>query len=184
MTVVNLFAGPGAGKSTLAAEVFAKLKKKGHNCELVTEYAKDKYWDNHHAIFENQVYIFAKQLQRIRRLEGKVDFVITDSPLLLQKHYYMASMPNWTDKADQLYLKFVTEVSKTFDNVNILLQRNLEFGYQEVGRFQTLDEAIAIDKKMAKILEDTESEYLMVQVGDNTAEKIIDKVLSAKELPF
>lgn len=40
--VVNLFGGPGSGKSTGAAYVFARLKMLGYNAELVTEFAKDK----------------------------------------------------------------------------------------------------------------------------------------------
>lgn len=38
--IINLWAGPGSGKSTIAAYVFSKLKMKNINCELVTEYAK------------------------------------------------------------------------------------------------------------------------------------------------
>lgn len=33
--VVNLFAGPGAGKSTGAAYIFSKLKMLGYDCEYV-----------------------------------------------------------------------------------------------------------------------------------------------------
>lgn len=184
MTVVNLFAGPGAGKSTLAAESFAKLKKQGRECELVTEYAKDKYWDNHHAIFENQVYIFAKQLQRIRRLDGRVEFVITDSPLLLQKHYYMASAHTWTDRADELYLEFITEVAKSFNNVNIFLERNLDFEYQEEGRFQTFEEAMEVDKRILNILDDSSSQYTTLPVVEGVSDRIVELALQDKELPF
>ena len=41
MLVVNFFAGAGAGKSTIASEVFWKLKKLGYSTELVGEYAKE-----------------------------------------------------------------------------------------------------------------------------------------------
>lgn len=40
--VVNLFAQPGAGKSTGAAYLFYNLKCLGVNCEYVSEFAKDK----------------------------------------------------------------------------------------------------------------------------------------------
>lgn len=43
--VINLFGGPGSGKSTGAAYIFSQLKMKGINCELITEYAKDKTWE-------------------------------------------------------------------------------------------------------------------------------------------
>lgn len=39
--VINLLGAPGAGKSTLAALIFSKLKMKNIACEIVTEFAKD-----------------------------------------------------------------------------------------------------------------------------------------------
>ena len=44
--VVNLFAGPGTGKSTVAAQIFAHLKWQGFSCELVTEFAKERFGKN------------------------------------------------------------------------------------------------------------------------------------------
>ena len=45
--VINLIGGPGCGKSTIAAELFSRLKKMGVTCELVTEYIKG---DNNYEI--------------------------------------------------------------------------------------------------------------------------------------
>ena len=52
--VVNLFGVPGAGKSTGAAYIFAMLKMYGINAELITEYAKDKVWEENTQAFKNQ----------------------------------------------------------------------------------------------------------------------------------
>lgn len=87
MLVVNLFGAPGAGKSTGAAYIFSKLKMAGVNAELVTEFAKDKVWEESKAVFQNQAYIFGKQYFRISRVQDKVDVVITDSPILLSSFY-------------------------------------------------------------------------------------------------
>lgn len=38
--VVNLFGEPGAGKSTAAMDITARLKRKGINAEYVSEFAK------------------------------------------------------------------------------------------------------------------------------------------------
>ena len=59
----------------------------GVNAELVTEFAKDKVWEESKAVFQNQQYIFGKQYFRLTRLEGKVDVVVTDSPILLSAYY-------------------------------------------------------------------------------------------------
>ena len=40
MKVINLFAGPGAGKSTTAAGLFHLMKIAGMNVELVTEFSR------------------------------------------------------------------------------------------------------------------------------------------------
>ena len=51
--VCNFFSGPGAGKSTLAAATFARLKMLNVNCELVTEFAKDKTWEKNFTALSN-----------------------------------------------------------------------------------------------------------------------------------
>ena len=43
--VINLIGSPGTGKSTLASELFSKMKWKGHDVELVSEYAKELIHD-------------------------------------------------------------------------------------------------------------------------------------------
>ena len=81
--VVNFFAPPGSGKSTTAAGTFFKMKLLGLNVELVTEFAKDMCWAGRHQEMYNQVYIISKQFHKMYRLIGQVDYIITDSPLLL-----------------------------------------------------------------------------------------------------
>ena len=44
--VINLFGGPGAGKSTCAMEICSELKKHGLSAEYVQEYAKELVYEN------------------------------------------------------------------------------------------------------------------------------------------
>ena len=75
--VINLFGNPGSGKSTTASYLFSEMKALGIEVELVTEVAKDLVWDEDWKRLNNQVYIFSTQLQRIDRLVGKVEYIIT-----------------------------------------------------------------------------------------------------------
>ena len=145
MLVVNLYGGPGTGKSTTAAGVFSKLKMAGVNAELVTEYAKDKVWDKHLSILDNQIYIFGKQYHRLFRLLNQVDVVVTDSPLLNSIVY---NQREYKTELDTLVLK----VMRSFNNLDIFLNRVKE--YNPKGRVQDEDGAKMIDIAIINMLEE------------------------------
>lgn len=136
--IVNLFGAPGTGKSTMAAQLFAMLKWKDINCELVPEYAKIKVWDNHLDALNNQIYIFGKQHNAIYRLLGKVDVVITDSPILMQLCY-----------TENVALRaLIRQEHFRMNNLNILLNRTKK--YNPKGRVQT---EAGSDAKAVEILD-------------------------------
>jgi len=141
--VVNLFAGPGAGKSTLAAGVFHRLKLEGINCELVTEYAKDLTWEGRTDLLQrNQVLVLGEQYERLSRLVGKVDVIVTDSPLLMSKVYSLQ-----LNALDAL----VDELWGQFDNINFVVTRTKP--YNPVGRNQSLPEALLLDGHITDMLD-------------------------------
>lgn len=146
MLVVNLYGAPGAGKSTGAAYVFSKLKMAGINAELVTEFAKDKVWEESKAVFENQAYIFGKQYFRISRVQDKVDVVITDSPLLLSSFY--ADDGVLGSEFDAL----CTKVSKSYDSMDVFIDRVK--AYNPAGRFQNEAESDMLSEKLQEFLAD------------------------------
>ena len=127
--IISMFGAPGAGKSTLASYCFAKLKMMGINCELVTEFAKDKVWEKNNEALSNQIYIFAKQYYRITRCVGKVDVIITDSPLFLSPFY------NKDPDIDEPLKELVAKIVAKYDNLNYFLRRVKK--YNPVGRLQT-----------------------------------------------
>lgn len=127
--LINVCGAPGAGKSTLSAYVFAKLKMMGINCELVTEFAKDKVWEKNNEALSNQIYIFANQYYRITRCAGKVDVIITDSPLFLCLFY------NKDPDIDEPLKELVTKIVAKYDNLNYFLRRVKK--YNPIGRLQT-----------------------------------------------
>lgn len=137
--VVNLYGGPGTGKSTNAARLFTMLKDEGIEVELVTEYAKDLVWEDRMKTLDNQLYVFAKQHHRINRLLGKVDVIITDSPLLLSVLYGRLNNNN----ISETFEKLVCEVHSEMNTLDVFLNRVKP--YNPNGRLQTEEEAKKID---------------------------------------
>jgi len=155
-TIINLFAGPGAGKSTTAAGVFYELKQRGEKAELVGEFAKDLTWEKRTSALEIQPYVFGKQLHRIERLlKAGVDFIVVDSPLLLSIVYNQ--MHGWYPES---FNQSVLDIAKKFEPItmNFFLDRNNR-EYREWGRNQTEQEAIQIDRQILTLLQECGVEY-------------------------
>lgn len=139
--IINLFAGPGAGKSTTAAHLFAMMKDRGLNVELVTEYAKDLTWDKSWGVLNDQLLVTAEQNHRIERLVGTVDWIVTDSPILLGLAY--VKQP-WME-----FENLITGLWRSRENHAVLLRRVKP--YKPVGRRQDEASAKAIDITARKL---------------------------------
>ena len=153
MKVINLFGGPGSGKSTTAAGLFHLMKVAGYSVELVTEFAKDLTWDDSQNVLKDQMLVFAEQNHRLWRLEGKVDFAITDSPLLLSHIYY--DLVGNCEFYNELQLgnKFLDWVDNTFlnyDNINFFIRRVKP--YIEIGRNQNEEESDMLSHRIKVLL--------------------------------
>ena len=155
MIVINLFGGPGSGKSTTAAGIFSMLKLHGVNVELVTEFAKDLTWEQRYKTLENQYYVWAKQYHRMWRLRDEVDVIITDSPLILSLMY--------GEICDTHRQTVLDTFRNTFDNMNYVLERVK--AYNPKGRNQTEDEAKYFDGTIRAML-DCENIVYNVITGD------------------
>jgi len=164
--VVNLLGGPGCGKSTMAAGIFAGLKWKGIDCELAAEYAKDLVWEKRFKTFENQVYMFGKQHHRIYRLVGQVDVIVTDSPILLTAIYD-------SEKRESLRNLMFEEYNKV-NNFNILLRRRKV--YNPKGRNQTESESKEIDEQIRNLLEENKLPHITVDGCQDAVNDIVRTV--------
>lgn len=158
MKVINIWGGPGAGKSTTAAGVFHEMKKLRLEVELVTEYAKDMTWEGRTNVLTDQLYILAKQNRRIHRLKDKVDWVVTDSPIPLGLMYMPANYY-------PTFEPFVRDVWNSYDNISFLLSR--DFAYQPIGRNQTLEQAEVIDSDIQVFLDSRNIPYHRVTNDPN-----------------
>lgn len=173
MIVVNLYAGPGVGKSTLSAYTFAKLKMAGVNCELITEFAKDKVWENNKTALSNQIYVYAKQYYRIDRCQNKVDVVITDSPLILSAHYNQ-------DKAiEEPFKELIRQINKKYLNLDYFVRRKKK--YNPVGRLQTEEEAKNYDIAIKELMDKFGINYKEIDGELSSSDIILEDVLNYLE---
>lgn len=168
--IVNLFGGPGAGKSTAAAYIFAYLKMAKVNAELITEFAKDKTYEENSTAFENQAYIFGQQSYRISRCHGKVDVIITDAPLLFSVIYNPS--PRFTENFD----KGVIDLFNSYNNRNYFLVRANPY-ISEGRQQQTAEEADEVGEKIEKLLKEKGIEYKKMPGYEDSYKFIIDEIL-------
>lgn len=157
--VINAFAGPGAGKTTSCLEVAEKLKKQGFVTEYVQEYAKELVYDNNFIMldghYEHQFAILNEQMKRINRLYGKVDFIVTDSPILLNNTYLNE------DKNTEVYSAYSDSVNKLYglyNNFNYFVERDTSV-FEKEGRIHNLEQSIAIDNELKNMLHNNQIDF-------------------------
>lgn len=178
--IICLYGGPGAGKSTTAAGVFYELKKLGYNSEMNREYIKDWVWEGREFNEGDQTYFFAKQSRKERILiKNGLDFIITDSPLILTHFYGMKY--DWLEQnfnTSEIMLKHHHEFCKRYGYKieHFILTRTKD--YNPAGRYQTEDEARQFDDEIRALLDKKDIKYTIVV--DNHVETIV-KALMERE---
>lgn len=165
--VINLTGGPGSGKSTTMAGVFYNLKKRGYNCEMAPEFAKEMVWEESFKKMDDQAYIFAKQFHRMWRIANKVDLIITDAPLFVTLFYD-------GEKCEDL-ATYVMKKFHSFENITFFVERDPD-NYQTEGRIQSKEHAQIIDNELKKIMDEHNVRYTILKQRD-AVENIVDFVI-------
>ena len=153
---ICLYAGPGAGKSTLAHFLADQLARDGFIVEHSPEVIKPRaYRGDWPSDWENFTDIFAKQMQQEREwLESGVKHVLTDSPIFLQC-FYMAGR-NAAPTLGCLHL--ARDWERAHPAVNVYLDRSARIEYEQAGRYQDKKEAERLDASLQAFLASEEVE--------------------------
>jgi len=167
MKVINLFGGPGVGKTTVAMRVFTELNMKQLKVEYVDEYAKELTWNQSFKMMENQQMIFANQHQKFFRLKDTIDIAVTDAPLFNSIVYSGKGDDNKHFHAN------VFHEFKRYQNLNFFLKRETE--YKEHGRSQKLEDAIKVDEEVLRCLEWFKVPYVEISLK-NATESILSLI--------
>ena len=169
--VINLIGGPCSGKSTISAELFARLKKMGVHCELVPEYIKERIYEENSTMTVHQISLFGMEHYAISNKIGKVDVIVHDGSYINNIIYKKEENPEF----DAL---IVSEYKK-FNNLDFFIKRgNIEF--EDYGRIHNLKQS----KELDRIIKETYNKYglsfIEVEARDAT-DKIIPIVFKYLE---
>ena len=175
--IINIFGGPGIGKSSIAAGVTYKLKKNHINCDQPYEFPKLLAWDDNHSAIQGQLYVLANQHRGIVKSYGKVDYIVLDSPILLSltyRNYYKG-----TEYPSSLYGesfdKMVLDTFNQYDNINIVLDR-AEGVHNNDERYQNLEESKELDIVIENSLIENNIPFHKIKVNDDTVDDIMKLV--------
>jgi hypothetical protein len=175
--LINLFGGPGIGKSGIAAGITYKLKKNHISCDQPYEFPKLLAWDNNHSAIQDQLYVLANQHRGIVKSYGKVDYIVLDSPILLSltyRNYYKG-----TEYPSSLYGesfdKMVLDTFNQYDNINIVLDR-ADGVHNNDERYQNLEESKELDGVIENSLIENNIPFHKIKVDDDTVDNIIELI--------
>jgi len=176
--IINLFGGPGIGKSSIAAGLTYKLKKQHITCDNPYEFPKLLAWDENHSAIRDQLFVLANQHRGIVKSYGKVDYIILDSPILLSLTYKSFYKSN--DYPATLYGEsfdnMVLDIYNRYDNINIVLKRS-EGKHNNSERYQNLEESIQLDGVIEDSLKNNDLPYHTVNVDGKTVKNILKLIL-------
>ena len=144
MIVVNMFGGPGTGKTSLALAVAAALKMRHPRLvtEFVGEAAKEFVWEGRGSAMRNRILMLGEHSFRLTRLDGLVDLAVTDGPVLLNRVYGAREgwPPCYADLCAHAHAMHPSPVLR--DGIS----------YERAGRRECEAEGALLDAEMAAML--------------------------------
>ena len=173
MRRINLFGCPGAGKSVLAHELFVHFKKNGVNCEVVNELAREWAYIDRPIKSMDQVYLFSSQMNREDTLliRNKAEFIITDSPIILNAFYGVLADPFLKDA----YIKFANRFEERFESINIFCQPNKDYVFHNEGRFHSQEQAVELSNNMLLFLNECIDKIYVLE-NENRLQQVLDLI--------
>jgi len=167
MININLFGGPGSGKTTTAWELSNYMNKRGYKIEYIPEYAKDLTYGKDWIKLSDQLLVLGIQHHKTFILKDQMDYLIQDSPFIMGIVYakFKGFLPEkeFTDLTLKLFEKY--------ENINFFLKRNTKH-YENLGRTQSLKESISFDTKIKDLLNKYKIPYYEVKVNKNVTKNI------------
>lgn len=143
--VVEVYGGPSSGKSTIAADIYAALKRRHVDAELSREVAKQWVWEGRSVGSFDELYILGAQIREEARLLGQAEVVVTDRPVLMSSVYCHLYAPTTIrDGVDTAVAGYYAEsAAQGYARVAVMLPRRHR--YVAAGRYEDEEAARLVD---------------------------------------
>lgn len=152
----------------MAAGLYYELKKANNiNVELVQESVKDKVYEGVDDLNILPVLNVAQQYYKYLIYDGQLDYVISDSPIMLA--YVYGSMSD-------AEIDVIREWHWNHPSLNFFLKRNPARGYNTVGRIHTEEESKRLDEEILQTMESELGEFWIVPHDDNVVSAILERI--------
>lgn len=173
--VVNLFGGPGIGKTTTANSLVGNLKRSDIDAVYISEYIKELIYKANSGrvsladkeiakkLLDGSLYsqscVFSRQKEMLDIHVDQVPVVVTDSPLPLNTIYLK-------DKSEPYCRDVMRCFNDEYVNLNIVLERDPNALFQTEGRIHDKNESVVKDREIVKFLRDNNINYVSFPVND------------------
>lgn len=158
MKVINFFGAPSSGKTTLAAKLYSQMKIARLKVEITTEFAKDLIYDKSNAV-DDQIFVTSTQYHKLYTArQNGLDFVITDSPIMLGVVY--SNLKTSQPYCKQAFADLMFSAFKEFNNINIFIKHEDVRDFKNYGRRHDKDTSFKISQDIRKMLDDYKINYI------------------------
>lgn len=173
-TIINVYGGPGAGKSTSAAYLYYLLKIARENVELVREYVKDWAWEGRKFGAYDEIYFLGKQVRHESMLFGKVDWIVTDAPVYMTAYYasiYCSkTLAHGVLSEAKAFYQQVAEDGH--QHLHIMLNRIRP--YVQEGRYQNESQAHSVDDGVGEMLQKLGIRVISADPSEESLKKTLE----------
>ena len=138
---------------------------------MVAEFPKDLVLENNRIALANQIYVFANQLYRVQCAYNNTKVAVVDSPLLLSAVYNPNTSKHLVDLIFEQHLRF--------NNINVVVERDLSYPHSMNGRIHSLTESVSLDNQIIHLLDNHDVPYMFYrEIGEEGLINLIEETIT------
>lgn len=169
--VINFAAGPSAGKTTAGLRLSSILKARRYDVLYVPEFAMQMVVHDRVPEMDDQLYILGQQAHMLYMAKDKFDYVVTDSPLFMYIYYGKKGLKKYSESYQHTYERLVRDTFFQYENYTYFVERGGR-KFLQLGRLQTEEESIAIDREILDIMNNCQIDYRKVEDADDALDNL------------